>query len=114
MMQGQSSAVQFTLNKRFYNENPLGFSHLGLINFDSFNSTGDTMSSRHWRTKTPIVRTALSRPCPAGQIDNGHHFFKNSGQNPDKTSKIFFRVILSKLSTIGNLHLAFLTAMNRN
>ena len=30
-----------------------------------------------------LVRTALSRSCPAGQTDNGQLFFENSGQNPD-------------------------------
>ena len=29
------------------------------------------------------IRTALSRPCPARQTDNGQLFFLKSGENPD-------------------------------
>ena len=36
--------------------------------------------TRRRRTRTPKVRTALSRPCPAGQTDNRQRFFENSGQ----------------------------------
>ena len=32
------------------------------------------------RTRRVKVRTALSRPCPAGQTDNGQFFFLKSGQ----------------------------------
>ena len=39
--------------------------------------------NRRRRTRTPKVRTALSRSCPAGKTDNGQLFFENSGQNPD-------------------------------
>ena len=40
--------------------------------------------SRFRRTRTPKVRTALSRLCSAGQTDNGQRFFENSGQKRDK------------------------------
>ena len=70
----------------------------------------DWFSGRRRRTRTVKVWTALSRPCPAGQIDNGglfskirtksgkrtesrqkksgqtemqQHFLQNSGQNSD-------------------------------
>ena len=39
--------------------------------------------TRHWRTRTVKVRTALSHPCPAGQTDNGQLLF----YNPDRIRK---------------------------
>ena len=33
-------------------------------------------STRRRRTRTPKVRTALSRPCPAGQTDKGQRFLE--------------------------------------
>ena len=38
---------------------------------------------RRRRTRTVKVRTALSRPCPAGQTDNGQLFF----YNPDRIER---------------------------
>ena len=40
------------------------------------------VKGRRRLTRTPKVRTALSRPCPAGQKDSGQRFFIKSGQNP--------------------------------
>ena len=54
----------------------------------------------HRRTRTVKVRTALSRPCPAGQTDRQttDSFFPRSGQNPDsrQTPATIFQKIWTK------------------
>ena len=74
MMQGQSSAVQFTINKKFHNENPLVL-HLGLINFDSFN-----FGQGH--RKSGQLCLVLVRP---DRKSNGHDFLENPDKNETRT-----------------------------
>ena len=55
-----------------------------LYNFHQGETSSVNFSGRRRRTRTVKVRTALSRPCPAGQTDNGQLFFETENVRQDR------------------------------
>ena len=62
-----------------------------VVFFSEFDTFSELIISRRRRTRTVKVRTALSRPCPAGQTDNGQ-LFPKIWKNPDVCVWLYFKL----------------------